>query len=129
MEDKSKTYESFKDFGLSEDLLLAIEKKGYTTPTEIQSLVIPIALSTDKDIIAQAQTGTGKTAAFGIPILQRVEFRKSKAPKVLIITPTRELALQISDDLKSLKGSRRIRISTVYGGHSMADQLKDMEKE
>jgi len=128
MEDKSKTYESFKDFGLSEDLLLAIEKKGYTTPTEIQSLVIPIALSTDKDIIAQAQTGTGKTAAFGIPILQRVEFRKSKAPKVLIITPTRELALQISDDLKSLKGSRRIRISTVYGGHSMADQLKDMEK-
>lgn len=128
MEDKSKTYESFKDFGLSEDLLLAIEKKGYTTPTEIQSLVIPIALSTDKDIIAQAKTGTGKTAAFGIPILQRVEFRKSKAPKVLIITPTRELALQISDELKSLRGSRRIRISTVYGGHSIVDQLKDMEK-
>ncbi|WP_372589542.1 DEAD/DEAH box helicase [Fervidobacterium pennivorans subsp. shakshaketiis] len=85
----------FEVFSLSEETLLAIEKKGYTQPTEIQKLVLPVALGTDKDIIAQAQTGTGKTAAFVIPILERIDFKVDKSIKALIVTPTRELALQM----------------------------------
>ncbi|MGC9771921.1 DEAD/DEAH box helicase [Fervidobacterium islandicum] len=118
----------FKGFGLSEETLGAIEKKGYTQPTEIQRLVLPVALKTDKDIIAQAQTGTGKTAAFAIPLLERIDFRADKSVKALIVTPTRELALQIYEEIKSLKGNRRIKVATVYGGQSMERQLKDLER-
>ncbi|MGB9615564.1 MAG: DEAD/DEAH box helicase, partial [Fervidobacterium sp.] len=123
-----KTHEGFEDFGLSEDILLAIQKKGYQFPTPIQRLVIPAALNGDKDIIAQAQTGTGKTAAFGIPLLERIDFRASRDVKAIVVTPTRELALQIYEELKSLKGPKRIRVTTIYGGQSMEKQLKDLEK-
>jgi len=118
----------FEVFGLSEETLLAIEKKGYTQPTEIQKLVLPVALGTDKDIIAQAQTGTGKTAAFAIPILERIDFKVDKNIKALIVTPTRELALQIYEEIKSLRGNRKIKVATVYGGQSMERQLKDLAK-
>jgi len=118
----------FEVFGLSEETLLAIEKKGYTQPTEIQKLVLPVALGTDKDIIAQAQTGTGKTAAFAIPILERIDFNVDKSIKALIVTPTRELALQIYEEIKSLRGNRKIKVATVYGGQSMERQLKDLAK-
>lgn len=118
----------FEVFGLSEETLLAIEKKGYTQPTEIQKLVLPVALGTDKDIIAQAQTGTGKTAAFAIPILERINFKVDKSIKALIVTPTRELALQIYEEIKSLRGNRKIKVATVYGGQSMERQLKDLAK-
>ncbi|MGC8903273.1 MAG: DEAD/DEAH box helicase [Fervidobacterium sp.] len=129
MDSKSyKTHEGFEDFGLSEDILLAIQKKGYQSPTPIQRLVIPAALNGDKDIIAQAQTGTGKTAAFGIPLLERIDFRASRDVKAIVVTPTRELALQIYEELKSLKGPKRIRVTTIYGGQSMEKQLKDLEK-
>ncbi|AFG35023.1 DNA/RNA helicase, superfamily II [Fervidobacterium pennivorans DSM 9078] len=118
----------FEVFGLSKETLSAIEKKGYTQPTEIQKLVLPVALETDKDIIAQAQTGTGKTAAFAIPILELVDFKVDKSIKALIVTPTRELALQIYEEIKSLKGNRRIKVATVYGGQSMERQLKDLAR-
>jgi ATP-dependent RNA helicase DeaD len=118
----------FEVFSLSEETLLAIEKKGYTQPTEIQKLVLPVALGTDKDIIAQAQTGTGKTAAFVIPILERIDFKVDKSIKALIVTPTRELALQIYEEIKSLRGNRKIKVATVYGGQSMERQLKDLAK-
>jgi ATP-dependent RNA helicase DeaD len=118
----------FEVFGLSEETLLAIEKKGYTQPTEIQKLVIPVALGTDKDIIAQAQTGTGKTVAFAIPILECIDFKVDKSIKALIVTPTRELALQIYEEIKSLRGNRKIKVATVYGGQSMERQLKDLAK-
>ncbi|MEN3043215.1 MAG: DEAD/DEAH box helicase [Fervidobacterium sp.] len=123
-----KGYERFEDFGLSQDILDAVKKKGYVQPTEIQSLVIPVALTSDKDIIAQAQTGTGKTAAFGIPVLERIDFKVGKDIKAIVVTPTRELALQIFEELKSLKGRRHIRITTIYGGQSIERQLKDLEK-
>jgi len=119
---------SFEVFGLSEETLLAIEKKGYTQPTEIQKLVLPVALGTDKDIIAQAQTGTGKTAAFAIPILERIDFKVDKSIKALIVTPTRELALQIYEEIKSLRGNRRIKVATIYGGQSIERQLKDLAR-
>uniref|UniRef100_A0A832II83 DEAD/DEAH box helicase n=1 Tax=Fervidobacterium pennivorans TaxID=93466 RepID=A0A832II83_FERPE len=118
----------FEVFGLSEETLSAIEKKGYTQPTEIQKLVLPVALGTDKDIIAQAQTGTGKTVAFAIPILERIDFKVDKSIKALIVTPTRELALQIYEEIKSLRGNRRVKVSTIYGGQSIERQLKDLGK-
>ncbi|WP_448378575.1 DEAD/DEAH box helicase [Fervidobacterium sp.] len=118
----------FEVFGLSEETLSAIEKKGYTQPTEIQKLVLPVALGTDKDIIAQAQTGTGKTAAFAIPILERIDFKVDKSIKALIVTPTRELALQIYEEIKSLRGNRRLKVATIYGGQSIERQLKDLGK-
>jgi len=123
-----ETENGFKVFDLSEEMLSAIEKKGYVEPTEIQKLVLPVALKTEKDIIAQAQTGTGKTAAFTIPILERIDFKTDRSVKALIVTPTRELALQIYEEVKSLKGNRRIKVATVYGGQSMERQLKDLEK-
>ncbi|WP_448374722.1 DEAD/DEAH box helicase [Fervidobacterium sp.] len=125
---KVETENGFNGFGLSEEMLGAIQKKGYVEPTEIQRLVLPIALKTDRDIIAQAQTGTGKTAAFTIPILERIDFKADRSVKALIVTPTRELALQIYEEIKSLKGNRRIKVATVYGGQSMERQLKDLEK-
>ncbi len=123
-----KELSTFEDLGLSEEILEAVRKKGYSSPTEIQRLVIPVALSTDKDIIAQAQTGTGKTAAFGIPLLERINFKSDRSVKAIIVTPTRELALQIFEELKSLKGNRRVRVATIYGGQSMEKQLKDLER-
>lgn len=126
--ERTETIERFEDFGLSKEILEATQKKGYIVPTEIQKQVIPVALNTDKDIIAQAQTGTGKTAAFGIPILERIDFRTEKSVKALIVTPTRELALQIYEELKSLKGRRKISVTTIYGGQSMERQLKDLAK-
>jgi len=125
---KVETENGFSCFGLCEEMLSAIEKKGYVEPTEIQRLVLPVALRTDKDIIAQAQTGTGKTAAFTIPILERIDFKADRSVKALIVTPTRELALQIYEEIKSLKGNRRIKVATVYGGQSMERQFKDLEK-
>ncbi len=128
MLDPTKNYERFEDFGLSEEILSAIQKKGYEKPTEIQKIVLPYALSTDKDLIAQAQTGTGKTAAFGIPLLEKIDFKASKFVKAIIVTPTRELALQIFEELKSLKGTKRVKITTLYGGQSLEKQIKDLEK-
>ncbi len=85
--------EEFKALGLSDDILTAIAKKGFETPSAIQSLTIPHLLTTDNDIIAQSQTGTGKTAAFGLPILQMLDLRR-RAMQAIILVPTRELALQ-----------------------------------
>ena len=95
----SKTiYMTFKDLNITEPILKAIEEKGYANPTPIQVKAIPAAL-TGKDILGCAQTGTGKTAAFAIPIIQHLQALKNrdKSIKALILTPTRELALQISE--------------------------------
>lgn len=92
--------EEFKALGLSDDILTAIAKKGFETPSAIQSLTIPHLLTTDKDIIAQAQTGTGKTAAFGLPIIQMLTSRRN-IPQAIVLVPTRELALQVTQELIS----------------------------
>ena len=82
----------FADLGLTQSRLVAVEKLGYETPTPVQEQAIPLVLE-GRDIVATAQTGTGKTAAFGLPILQRIKpNRKQKAPAALVVTPTRELA-------------------------------------
>ena len=118
----------FRDLGLSEAMLKALEKKGYGYPTTIQQLAIPAFLAW-KDVIAKAPTGTGKTFAFGIPMIEHID---PENPEVqgLILAPTRELAIQIGDELRGLltyyKG---IRVAVLYGGAGIVGQAKQLEKK
>ena len=118
--------ESFAALGVAEYLLDALVEKGFQEPTDIQKLAIPLLLSGEKDIIGQALTGTGKTAAFGLPILQELE--RSDAPAALILAPTRELSIQIAGELESLQGSKALRIATIYGGQAIPIQLGVLKK-
>src|SRR5215207_6547504 len=93
---------SFEALGLQEKLLKAVQELGFTQPTPIQEKAIPVLLSGTKDLIGLAQTGTGKTAAFGLPLLQLIEVGK-KIPQALIVCPTRELCMQIVNELELFK--------------------------
>ncbi len=124
MEEKS----DFLQFGFTEDSMQAIAKKGFETPTPIQKLAIPVLMNDTCDIIGQAQTGTGKTAAFGLPILEGLTNRTNGTVKALILVPTRELALQVTDELLSYRGSRSISINTLYGGQSISEQQRRLRK-
>jgi ATP-dependent RNA helicase DeaD len=107
---------NFSSFGLKHEIIRAIDQLGFEHATQIQVKAIPRMLTGDTDVIGLAQTGTGKTAAFGLPLIQLVDF-KSKNPQGLILCPTRELCLQITGDLKLF--ARHIpnaRIAAVYGG-------------
>ncbi|MCK5050927.1 MAG: DEAD/DEAH box helicase, partial [Candidatus Cloacimonetes bacterium] len=99
--------EKFENLGLSEKSLLAISKKGFEEPSPIQKLTIPILLKNEKDIVGQAQTGTGKTAAFGLPILDNIIENTGKV-QALIMAPTRELAVQVAEEMNSYRGGRSI---------------------
>jgi ATP-dependent RNA helicase DeaD len=117
----------FTDLGLSEALMQAIELTGYTEATPIQAQAIPVIMN-GSDVTGQAQTGTGKTAAFGIPAIEKIDPDK-KGVQTLILCPTRELALQVSVELKKLaKFKKGVFISTIYGGESMERQIKDLQK-
>lgn len=116
----------FKDFALSEELLRALEECGFETPTPIQEQAIPILKSGDKDFVGLAQTGTGKTAAFGLPALSIIDDKK-RTPQILVLCPTRELALQITQEIKTFaKYKRSIKFSTLYGGVSIVRQLDEL---
>lgn len=119
---------SFKELGVRDDLLRAIEDLGFEQPMPVQEKVIPHLLEKDNDVIALAQTGTGKTAAFGLPLLQRVDVA-SNATQALILSPTRELCLQIASDLadfsKYIKG---LKVLPVYGGSSIMSQIHALRK-
>ncbi|MCS7004146.1 MAG: DEAD/DEAH box helicase [Cytophagales bacterium] len=117
--------EKFRSLGLSEATLQAIAKKGYSEPTPIQAATIPLLLQGNVDVIGQAQTGTGKTAAFCIPIIEIIE--PASYVQALILTPTRELALQISREIETLKGEKPLRVATVYGGVSIERQLQELQ--
>ncbi len=117
----------FEQLGLSPELLRAIKAKGFTAPTPIQSLVIPKLLEGDGDIVARSQTGTGKTATFGIPILQKID-KSAQGVKAIILVPTRELAIQAADELHSFNTELKLSIAAVYGGAAMSDQLKRLAK-
>lgn len=118
--------EQFRQLGLSDKTLKALSKKGYEQPTPIQALTIPALLNGDKDIIGQAQTGTGKTAAFSLPILEN--FEADKNIQAIVLTPTRELALQVAEEMNSLALGKKIRITPVYGGQSIEFQIKQLKK-
>lgn len=116
----------FKDLGLSPEVVEAIESIGYSEATPIQEKTIPI-LMTGKDLTGQAQTGTGKTAAFGIPAIEHVDISINQTQS-LILCPTRELALQVCTELKKLsKFKKGLRVLAVYGGESIDRQIKDLK--
>ncbi|MDP8253343.1 MAG: DEAD/DEAH box helicase [Candidatus Kaelpia aquatica] len=119
--------EEFKKLGLSEQTIEVLKRKGFEKPTLIQEKVIPAIFNSDKDIVGQAQTGTGKTAAFGLPIIELLKER-SGFVSVLILTPTRELAIQVAEELNSLKGKRDLSIAPIYGGQSIDLQLRRLKK-
>jgi ATP-dependent RNA helicase DeaD len=120
--------QTFQETGLQTEILQAIEDLGYQTPTPIQEKTISYLLQTDQDLMALAQTGTGKTAAFGLPTLQKTDV-DSKKTQVLILAPTRELALQITNDMKNFaRYLYNINILAVYGGSSIENQIKALQK-
>ena len=112
--------------GLSAGLLKAVKACGYKNLTPIQQQAIP-AIRSGTDLLASAQTGTGKTAAFGLPVIDRLE-RNPNHVQALIIAPTRELALQVSRELNELKGDKDLRIVPVYGGQSIMPQKKALKQ-
>lgn len=119
---------TFKQYPLAEWIQQAIHDLGYQTPTPIQQQTIPLLLEKDTDIVALAQTGTGKTAAFAIPLLHKIDINK-KHPQVLIIAPTRELCVQITNDIKNLsKYQPAINTVAVYGGANIETQIKAIKK-
>lgn len=118
---------NFKEFGFSEELVEAISAKGFEEPTEIQSKIIPLILESKIDIIAQAQTGTGKTAAFALPIIEQLHV-KSGHLQALVLVPTRELAIQVSEEFNSLHGNKNIHAAPIYGGQSYDTQLHHLRK-
>lgn len=118
---------TFRDLGLSENVLQAVEAKGFTKPSPIQAACIPILLKNEKDIIGRAQTGTGKTAAFGLPLIELLD-EENRVPQAIVITPTRELALQVANEIISFKGNKRLQVCAVYGGANMREQLRDLSR-
>src|SRR5664280_2211260 len=119
---------AFEGLGLNENLVKAVTDLGFDTPTPIQIKAIPILLSGTTDFVGLAQTGTGKTAAFGLPLLQLVE-AENKYPQALIVCPTRELCLQICSDLQEYKKyARNIIAEPVYGGASIVMQIRALKK-
>ena len=127
MSNDVSTLPSFRDLALIEPLLKALEDVGYETPSPIQAQVIPHMLQ-GKDVLGQAQTGTGKTAAFALPILSRIDLRK-KDPQVLVLAPTRELAIQVAEAFQRyathLKG---FHVLPIYGGQDYSTQLRQLKR-
>ncbi|RAP33163.1 RNA helicase [Candidatus Marinamargulisbacteria bacterium SCGC AG-410-N11] len=115
------------ELNISSDIIDAIKQKGFEKPTPVQEQVIPILRNETNDILAKSATGTGKTAAFGIPMLDLVDEQKSHV-QGLILTPTRELALQITNELNELKGKKRISIISIYGGESIERQFRQLKQ-
>ncbi|WP_298247766.1 DEAD/DEAH box helicase [uncultured Christiangramia sp.] len=119
---------AFQALGLDADLLQAINDMGFETPSEVQEKSIPILLSQETDLVSLAQTGTGKTAAFGFPLIQKID-SNSKKTQALILSPTRELCLQITNELKNYsKYKRSLNVVAVYGGASITDQARAIER-
>ncbi len=118
---------TFEDLGLDEYTLKAVAKKGFVTPSPIQVLAIPRLLTSDTNLIARARTGTGKTAAFGLPIIQNVR-EKTNSVQALILEPTRELAVQTCTEMQSFANNDFPRTCVLYGGASYATQIRDLKR-
>lgn len=119
---------TFEDLGLDERLVKATTELGFVSPTEIQEKGIPVLLSGTKDFIGLAQTGTGKTAAFGLPLLQVID-EEQKHPQALVVCPTRELCMQIVNEVELFKKHiRGVHVVAVYGGASIGAQIRDLKR-
>lgn len=123
-----KQIATFRDMALSESMIASLDKAGYESPTPIQEGLIPLALE-GIDVVGQARTGTGKTASFGIPILERLKDSKEIAgPQALILTPTRELAVQVRDEVSKLAYGRRVNCVALYGGKPIRGQIEKLRR-
>ncbi len=119
---------TFQELGLNNDLLQAITDLGFTKPSEVQEKAIPILLNDETDLVALAQTGTGKTAAFGFPMLQKIDI-DSRTTQGLILSPTRELCLQITNEMKQYgKYCKGLNVVAIYGGSSITDQAREVKR-
>lgn len=119
--------ESFKDYNLGEDILKAIKILNYKNPTKVQQKVIPIGLE-GKDVVVKSQTGSGKTAAFAIPVSELVDWEENK-PQALVITPTRELAMQVREDLFYIGRFKRLKVVSVYGRAPFYNQQRELKQK
>lgn len=117
----------FTDYKLSEDIMNALKSLGYEKPTEVQSKAIPLVLE-KKDLVAKSQTGSGKTASYGIPICELVDWLENK-PQALVLTPTRELAVQVTDDLTNIGRFKRIKATAIYGKQPIAIQKTELKQK
>ena len=122
-----ETEPGFESLGLSEITLAALREAGYQQPTPIQAGLIPRALA-GVDVLGQARTGTGKTCAFVLPILECLELRKHTAPQALVLVPTRELAVQVREELVKLAHGRKVHCVAVYGGKPIRAQIEKMKR-
>lgn len=128
VEEEIPELKTFAELGVNDTFLRGISEMGFVHPMPIQEMVIPHLLEKEGDVVGLAQTGTGKTAAFGLPVLQRIDVDK-RVPQALIIAPTRELCLQIAGDLADFsKYAEGIKILPVYGGSSIESQIRTLEK-
>lgn len=119
---------TFAELGVSEVMLASLSKAEYHEPSPVQAGVIPVALA-GKDVLGQARTGTGKTASFGIPILERLEpLGKNASPQAIALVPTRELAVQVRDEIDKLSHGRKVRTVAVYGGKPIKQQVNKLER-
>ncbi|AGK98826.1 DEAD/DEAH box helicase [Clostridium pasteurianum] len=116
----------FYEFNIAKEILLSLEKLGYKNPTEVQKKVVPLVLK-NKDIIVESQTGSGKTAAFAIPICERVEIENSN-PQALILTPTRELAVQIKEDISNIGRFKKVRCTAIFGKQIFSSQVRELKQ-
>lgn len=119
---------SFADLGLDENTLAAVERKGFKVPSPIQVLAIPRLLNGDANIIARARTGTGKTAAFGLPIIQKVSSQPKGTVRALVLEPTRELAIQTCNEMQSFTEGKGPSTCVLYGGASYSIQIKELRR-
>ena len=117
---------TFEELGIDKDIVEALAEKGITSPFPIQEQAIPLAL-TGQDIIGQAKTGTGKTLGFGLPLIQSLGFEPSLGAKALVVVPTRELAIQVADDLKLATSKRPTQVAAIYGGKAYEGQIAEID--
>ena len=125
--EKQMIKEKFKDYNLSEEVLKAIELLKFTTPTKVQKEVMPAILN-EEDVIVKSQTGSGKTASFGIPICELVDWEENK-PQALVIAPTRELAIQVKEDIFNIGRFKRLKVVPVYGKAPFYIQEKELKQK
>ena len=117
---------TFRDLGIDQDIVDALEGRGITSPFPIQEQAIPLAL-TGQDIIGQAKTGTGKTLGFGLPLIQSLGKDPEKGAKALVVVPTRELAIQVAEDLKHACSNRSTTVAAIYGGKAYEGQIAEID--
>ncbi len=118
---------NFKDYELSSEILKSVSMLNFESPTQVQELVIPVVLK-EQDIIVKAQTGSGKTAAFGIPICELVDWEENK-PQALVMVPTRELAMQVKEDLFNIGRFKRLKVSAIFGRAPFQSQRKELREK